>query len=556
MYRKSSDILTRKDGIRKYYAGVILSCFILPVFFVCFAAVTSTWAVSSVNVPLDHWSYGAIEKLDGFGLIHSDIQGMRPFTRIEMARLVKEALLQKEYASGEFPSIVEYLLSKLQREFQDEMGALKVGGNDHATTFIKPLEEIEARYVYSEGQPREFVGFPVRPNRIKATEGTPLVYNNDGVIYGEHHNFTLQFSSSMRLGNILSGYIEPILLVRENDGDVANIDDAELDILKGYGKISPWNIEFEAGRDNLWWGQGYHGSLILTDNAAPLDLMKLSNPVPFLLPWYFKYLGPFKYTVFISRLEEDREAPHALFGGIRFGFKPFPILEMGLNATAIFNGDGKPHINFSDFLDFIGFQGGESNKKFNQIAGLDFRLQLPFLRNAQVYGEYGGEDSGGLEYPEEFLFGDIGYLVGIYFPRLTCDGKTDLRFEYANNAHRVDSTPGYWYGNAVYRSGYTHNGMIMGHHMGPDSMDFFARATYYLTNDLKVGLDYDYMETGVTLSATEEKINQIGTDVTYDLTERISLFARYGFEKVENFNLLPGEDRENHLLMTTFKFDF
>ncbi len=57
-----------------------------------FLFLTSTSiAKVSVNVPLGHWSYGAIDKLKGLGLIQSEIRGTRPWTRLETARLILEA---------------------------------------------------------------------------------------------------------------------------------------------------------------------------------------------------------------------------------------------------------------------------------------------------------------------------------------------------------------------------------------------------------------------------------------------------------------------------------
>lgn len=52
----------------------------------------AAFAYPSNNVPLDNWAYEGLDKLAGFGLIHSDVHGMRPYTRLEVARLVGEAL--------------------------------------------------------------------------------------------------------------------------------------------------------------------------------------------------------------------------------------------------------------------------------------------------------------------------------------------------------------------------------------------------------------------------------------------------------------------------------
>ena len=62
-----------------------------------------TFAKVSVNVPLGNWSYDAIGKLKALGFIHSDMRGTRPWTRLEMARLIAEAqekLQAKQYSEA------------------------------------------------------------------------------------------------------------------------------------------------------------------------------------------------------------------------------------------------------------------------------------------------------------------------------------------------------------------------------------------------------------------------------------------------------------------------
>lgn len=540
---------------------------VLTTLFFLIVCVTGTLAASSVNVPVGNWAYSALDKLDGYGLIQSDIYGTRPYTRIEFARLINEALTRKEQSDRSYPSIVDEILKRLQREFSDELLRFGRGEGTSAKSFFKPIDEAQARYVYVDGEPHDFNRH--QGTQIDATEGTPLVYNNDGIIYGKHHNFQLQFSSSMRFKDVLSGYIEPVLLVRQNEGDWHTIgEEAQVDLLKGYAKVSPWNVEIEAGRDSMWWGQGYHGSLIMTNNAWPIDMVKVSNPSPTLLPWYFRYLGPFKYTFFLSQLQDFRvltTPPDAReiftdvgFAGYRFQIKPLPYLELGAATTFIFGGEGRPGLTWDDIVRIIGFQSSRPAKGANQIAQIDMRVQLPFLWDAEFYGEFGGEDSGSTRV-EEFLFRDIGYVLGLYFPRITPDGRADFRLEYANNAFEKDEEHrGFWYGHSLYRSGYTHNEMIMGHHMGPDAEDLFARVSYYIRDDLRVGLDYDYMARGENnpLTPAVERSNEVGTDLTYEINDRLSLTSRFAFEAVKNFNLDPGADRNNHLLQTGMKYRF
>ena len=352
----------------------------VAIFLVGILSVPRAIGASSVNVPLGDWSYEALEKLAGFGLLESDIVGTRPYSRAEVARLVLEALRLKAESGKEISPLAEYLLERFQKEYRDELASLGSGVGNTAKTYLKPIERLQVGYVYSNGVPRQFVGFPGINADIQATEGTPLVYNNEGVIYGEHNNFTVQVSSILQYRDIASAYVEPILLARQDKGNFHDYDKVELDLLKGYGKISPWSMELEGGRDSLWWGQGYHGNLLLTNNGTPLDLVKLSNPSPILLPWFLSYLGPFKYNFFLSVLEEDRVVPHPWFAGIRFEIKPFPIFEMGITTTVMFNGEGQPKLTFSEFLGLLVFQapGGKRREQEQPVGCFGFSLALAF----------------------------------------------------------------------------------------------------------------------------------------------------------------------------------
>lgn len=534
---------------------------------------------TSVNVPLGDWAYAALDKLQGFGLIQSDIQGSRPFSRIEVARLIDEALGRKRASTGGIPPLVEDLLQRLQKDYREELALVGRGTDILAKSFLKPVHEIQTGYVYVDGKPRQFVNlgkgdgnYPGSNSGIVATEGTPLLYNRDGINFGENSNYYLQFSSMLGYRDFFAGYVEPILVARQTEGEMGLVgnknwgpwtyplngytDATRLDLLKGYGKLSLGKAEIEAGRDSMWWGQGRHGSLLLTNNASPLDMIKLSNPEPITLPWVLSNLGLFKYSVFASRLQDYPDPPDPWLGGFRLDFKPHPLFEMGFGLAMQCGGKGVPGLSWSDILKILSFQ---SPKNANQLAALDLRMRIPFLRNAEFYMEYGGEDSGGLDFahPNQIVFDDDAWLFGLYFPRLTSDGKADLRLEYTRNAHRVDETPGFWYGHSRYRGGYTNDSMIMGHHMGPDADDFFARMSYYVRSNINVGVEYDRMVRGITLNPVDEKVNQMGLDLTVDvLGNAVSVTTRYGFETVQNYDNQPGEDRNNHLLETAIKMRF
>jgi len=66
---------------------------------------TPCLAVSSANIPLDSPIYLYLEKLAGFGLITSDVKGLKPFSKAEAARLALEAETRLESTPSCEPSL-------------------------------------------------------------------------------------------------------------------------------------------------------------------------------------------------------------------------------------------------------------------------------------------------------------------------------------------------------------------------------------------------------------------------------------------------------------------
>ena len=104
-------------------------------------------SVGSPYVELDSWIYPAIERLAALGYIHTEFLGMRPWTRIECARLVQEAGDVID-SSGSNPGQASELQIELKKEFQAELDAL-VGGNER----VIRVESVYANFMGINGTP-------------------------------------------------------------------------------------------------------------------------------------------------------------------------------------------------------------------------------------------------------------------------------------------------------------------------------------------------------------------------------------------------------------------
>ncbi len=361
---------------------------------------------------------------------------------------------------------------------------------------------------------------------IKAAQNS-LTYNNEGITPAEGLNYYLSVDLSGKVAP-LELFLEPLVSVNQ---------DAHGTIHKGYIRLATSGFNFDVGKESLWWGQGVHGGLFLTNNAEPLPMLRLFNPSPTLLPSILRYLGPFQFDIFFSQLEEDRVVPKPYFQGTRFVFTPHPILDVGLTRTIIMGGEGRRGITLPRFYTiWFGENRVGDAEQSNSIAGIDFRLTFPegvTTPAAQIYGEAGGEDEAG-GYPSEDSF-----LFGIYLP------ENQLRIEYADL-----SNPS-WYIHSVYQSGYTYKGRILGHHVGGGGRDLFIEKGLMKTNSVTSKINFDYEERGIATEPVRERHYQAGTDWRLNAGKMMIPWtgqAGFAYDWIRNAGYIAHFNQENFLL--------
>src|ERR1700761_8828286 len=75
--------------------------------------------MASTYVPLDSWVYPAFDRLAALGYVQTDFVALRPWTRMECARLVEEA--EDRAADGYSDNDAAVLYKDLLAEFAPEM---------------------------------------------------------------------------------------------------------------------------------------------------------------------------------------------------------------------------------------------------------------------------------------------------------------------------------------------------------------------------------------------------------------------------------------------------
>ena len=236
-----------------------------------------------------------------------------------------------------------------------------------------------------------------------------------------------------------------------------------------YLAASLGNWVLSLGYLDRWWGPGWQGSLILSNNARPLPAIALDRnlPDPFEVP-VLRWLGPWRLSTFMGQFESDRDFSNALLFGFRVEIRPHPTLQLAASRTAQWCGDGRP-CGLDTFWDLL--VGNDNDQPLeeqpgNQLGGFDLRWswpggRVPFALYAQAIGE---DEAGFL--PSKYL-GLFGLETWVDLGR----GSWRVHAEYADTACDFLRSPpefGCSYTSGIYTDGYRYRGRVIGHAMDAD----------------------------------------------------------------------------------------
>lgn len=492
-----------------------------------------------------HWTYDAIEKLVLAGLADRVVFNTKPLSRIEMARIVAHAVEKiRNDKDGLYHDRrdLEGVLDRLIDEFRTELARL--GLEPYATRVkphefwdLKPLDKFQTRAVFADTK-------------------VPLE-NNQGDVVSEDFSARMALFSRAQVGDFLSVALVPEFRLQNGT--------EQFRLLEGYVKLSGFGMEIEVGRESLWWGPGFHGGLLFSNNAQPLDMVRFSTEA-FVPPWIFRYVGPTKLTFGIAQLDENRDFPKVKILAFRIDSSPFPFLELGVSPAIQYNGEGQPSVKFYQIPELIwearsssatapGSRFGDVNALFSVDATVrlpNINRYVPIGRDLELYGEMGVDDID----KRFFLFvipRKPAFLLGAHIQNFLQWPNTDVRLEYAQTTS-ISFTHG------TYTTGFSFKDRPLSHFIGTDGQDIYLRVTRRLTSDLMVGLEAGYSKIGSThkeaLNGPRQKQLFSGIDLSYRVFDNLSLFGRFRLHRFKDLDFIPGNDDTVPLISLEATYSF
>jgi len=506
--------------------------------------------VGSSYVPLDSWVYPALERLVALGYIDTATVGLRPWTRLECARLLEEA--SDHQANVESSPDVQQLYDVLAQEFTLESDEINGRSIRNAQ-----LESVYERTVGISGRPltdnyhfgQTLLNDYGRPYEegVNAVAGASGWGTAGPFVFYARGEYQYAPSAAAPSTAVLDFYHSTDSWPTAPALPIAEV--SRFRLLDSYVGMNFANWQLSFGRHSLWWGPSGGGPMMFTNNAPPLNNMfTLDRVSPFRLPWLFQYLGDIRLQFFIGQLTGQEFIttvfssspgsttigqygknlnPQPFLSGGKISFKLTKNFEFGMAKTTLYGGPGNP-LTPKSFLDST----FGSHPLVHCGSGLcgdylgdgrttaDFSYRLPYLRDwITLYGDILSEDEIS---PIPYLRKDASE-GGLYFAKLPKIPKFDLRLEggYTSPTLFYDGCTSCFYSNSQYVSGYTNAGQLMGTWFGRAAQGELIRTNYWLGPRRKIGVELRHRK------IDRQYVPQGGTQ--NDVSVNADIFTAQGF---------------------------
>lgn len=282
-----------------------------------------------------------------------------------------------------------------------------------------------------------------------------------------------------------------------------------------------FGIDWDVGKTYLRWGPGYTGSLILSDNAQAIPMVRGRGEIDF-----GRLLGRWRADQFVGGFDEGgahryivgRRLERSLGSGFSLGLSETMKLSHAPNPLALV----LPVLLYQRLFD-------KDTNKLNALFGADVRYRD---RGYEGYAELLIDD---ITAPKGFrsqgrVRRKLGYLVGMRREGLLGDRRTDVRFEYV----RIDRET-YLHRNPAVS--YYERGRVIGHPIGPNGSQILLRADRRLSPRLEVTADIVRQWSTISfLPPIAERRDSATIRAMYDLSRGRSVGISVGPARVR----LPG----------------
>jgi hypothetical protein len=547
--------MTGSASRSRHAATILLLCLAAPL----------ARAQGTAIVPSADLAYADIDRLAELGVLDSVIMGQRPYSRREIARIVRVATRHITTSGRDAPggreSVAHALLRRLATRFGEDAADApsrpSASAVDRATLTAGGTDAVRRGFSGSVTSALEATIDPLAERRL----GTPAVSGR---------TLALELSHRLDPAAWLSFHLTERFEHRAPRDGPASRGAGE--ILLGGARARFGNVAVRAGREQVTWAQTAGDGLLLASDAPALDLVSVAGDAPFLLPGPLRRLGPTQATILLADLGASVVRSHSKLLAYKVSVQPRRFVELGATFMNHYEGEGgSPSALGNRLIDFLPFvdifrrhdytdSTGTPDVDSDKLLGVDGRVRIERLGGMLVVTELTIDDFDVHRIRTLFTW-DGAQTLTVVLPRVG-DSPFSVQLSAKHTGVRT-------YTHGPLSNGITTRGRLLGDELGPDGKAFGGAVRWEPDARVRVAIEgrsaiysqatYVSELDGPSLvvrrvgAASNELRERVIATLVSNRSERVALTARVAAERIRNAGF-TGRSRRDYAAEVAFRY--
>ena len=481
-------------------------CGVIILFFFCLQVQAQV-----ENVHLDNDVYEFLKEMKVKGILEYISEDNPNLSRKEVQQLLLACENQKENLSNTELERLE----KYKEEFFFEMLSVDrkwtMFGRDGISGTFSDFMTDRQKYMYATEKDgntffmemigRVYQGQEITPNSANVTlYGGGIRFN--GTLFnhlGYHFSFLKGQARGCRgFAERMAPWLKTNFKWYENLEKIGNYD-----FVEGYLKYSAeptpgMNISVQLGREPVSIGYGYGDKLVMTKVNNAMDFLKVNFSYGM-----FEFMSMHASTV--GEFSFNRSENYTKYIATnRLKMKFEDLFDLGIGESIVYS-DRSLDLAYLNPLIFYKFAEMSLQDRDNGTFYID--LQTKCFDNLELQGTLFMDESviWRMNQLDEYV-NKTAYQVGAFWYEAFMIDDLSLILEYTR-------TRPYIYTHLNYKNTYTTHGLPLGHRIGPNSDEIFAKLAYNFNADLRASIEYRRVRTGQNVVDSEGNlVKNVGSD--------------------------------------------
>jgi hypothetical protein len=443
----------------------------LSVITISLSVSSAIFAASLVNVPLNHWVYRFIDRLQAKGILGEYLSNSKPYSRGDVAEMIMQTSLLLESGGVELTPIEIELLEELKKEFSTELAEL---GNPDIQGYKHLLD-------WADGDRMLVTQIGFEQDTSLNGDGDAYTSTLKASLYGDIYRNISFYNYSRASYN--EGKEPP--LWKCNDPRYlwrypwSALSDAYITF--GIPKIN-----VQVGKDAVLWGVGQHGVIGLTAIEPAFDLVRFHTKM-----WKLNFTSVLGFLRDDLTKEYQSQVPAKYLSAHRVEIIPYPGISVAWQEVYVYA--EKLHIELLNPImpyqmaeDYLGEIGNNT---------MEFDAEISLIPHAKVYSALFLDDF----HPDKNPFKYSGFRWAVLGGTMIANplglDNTDLTLEYSRVEPWTYTHKGTLQDPPI-PTAYKHFDEPLGHWIGPNADDLFAQMGWQINRKMRGTLSYNRIRHG------------------------------------------------------------